>query len=230
MNFVEQLARNFLRKRGYSVSHGGGEDYRGDYRLMQYSSYEQYVSVQTEGNKRKIDQVWADEATIDVICDYVRKAIPNAKRGLCHGSRNGTEVKWFSDRLGIDVMGTDISDTASRFGLTQWDFHDENPDWKKAFDFVYTNSHDHAHDPQKAFTTWVGQLADGGKLFIEHTLGHAPASVSTLDPFGIDPKVLPYAVLEFGEGKYAVTKVIKPAHQKGGGPIWVFVIEAIPLG
>ena len=41
MNFVEQLARNFLRKRGYSVSHGGGEDYRGDYRLMQYSSYEQ---------------------------------------------------------------------------------------------------------------------------------------------------------------------------------------------
>lgn len=227
MKFVEKLARNYLRKRGYSISECGAEDHDGDYRLVRYSSYDQYVSVQTEGNKRKINQVWADEATIDVICDYIRKTIPDVKRGLCHGSRNGTEVRWFSERLGIDVMGTDISDTASQFGLTQWDFHNENPAWEKAFDFVYTNSHDHAHDPKKAFTTWVGQLAAGGKLFIEHSVGHAPAAVSTLDPFGIDPKLLPYAVLGFGDGKFAVTDVLKPDHKKAGGPIWVFVIERV---
>lgn len=226
MNYIEKAARKYLRKRGYSVSQSGGPDSHEDYRLMSYSSYDEYVAVQTNGNKRKINQVFADEATIDVICDYIRASIPNAKRGLCHGSRNGAEVRWFAERLGVDVVGTDISDTASQFGLTQWDFHNENPEWTGQFDFVYTNSHDHAHDPKKAFTTWVAQLAPGGKLFIEHTgVGHSPASVNKLDPFGIEPKLLPYAVLGFGEGKYAVTAMLRPEHKKQGGPIWVFVIE-----
>lgn len=225
MKFIEKAARKYLLRRGYSVSQSGSEDIHADYRLMSYSSYEQYVAIQTEGNKRKIDQVWADEATINVICQYIRENIPGAKKGLCHGSRNGTEVRWFADRLGVEVIGTDISETAPQYGLTQWDFHNENTDWTGQFDFVYTNSHDHAHDPKKAFTTWIGQLAPGGKLFVEHTIGQSPATVKQLDPFGVESKLLPYVVLGFGEGKYAVTTMLKPDHEKGGGPIRVFVIE-----
>jgi len=176
--------------------------------------------------------VWADEKTIDLICDYLRASNVPLRRGLCHGSRNGAEVRWFKERLGIDVIGTDISETASDFGLVQWDFHEANPEWVGQFDFIYTNSHDHAYDPRKAFNAWVDQLAPQGKLIIEHTTGHAAEAVTELDPFGLDARLLPYVVLNFSEGKYAVVRILKPQHakqnaKKGSLPIWVFIIARL---
>lgn len=220
--------RRFLTGQGYAVSGRPGSISDGYVLAAQDQTYEQYVAKQTEGNHRKIDKVWADEATIGSICDYLLKTGDPLRSGLCHGSRNAAEVRWFNDRLGVPVIGTDISDTAPRFGLTQWDFHKENPDWVGKFDFVYTNSHDHARDPQKAFDTWVGQLSPTGRLFIEHTDGHGLNGVSELDPFGVPPREMPYVTLRFGRGRYAVTDMIVPSHKKNGKlPIWVFVVRAL---
>lgn len=229
MNVVEKLCRNFLRSRGYVVSKFAPES--GDFALRGYENaggdfdYDRYVAVQTEGNHAKIDNVWADEETIGVICDYLRSTGAPLRRGLCHGSRNAAEVRWFRERLGIEITGTDISDTAEEFGLVQWDYHKPREDWVGRFDFIYTNAHDHAYDPRLAFSTWIDQLTDTGVLVIEHTMAHSPSGVSELDPFGVDPRVLPYVLLNFSEGRYAVTRIINPPHWKRGSPIWIFVIR-----
>lgn len=201
-----------------------------DYSLVRYEAngvfdYDAYVRIQTEGNRQKINNVWADEATIEMICSYLHSTRPKVRFGLCHGSRNGAEVRWFRKHSGADVVGTDISDTATDHGLIQWDFHDPREDWQGRFDFIYTNSHDHAYDPTKAFATWTSQLAPGGKLFVEHTTAHSTGGVSKLDPFGVDPRVFPYVLLNFSEGAYYVTRILRPLHRKAKSPIWVFVIE-----
>lgn len=233
MNLIEKMARRFLLARGFhipEVRQKGGHDnfflydYRGEGGRF---DYDQYRRIQVEGNKRKINNVWADQPTINFIADHLRSEGRPLRRGLCHGVRRGNEQKWFSERLGIEVIGTDISDTAKDFPNTiQWDFHEHNPDWVGAFDFVYTNSHDHAYDPKKAIGEWVGQLSATGSLFLEHTMAHAESGANELDPFGVDPRYLPFLIASWSEGRYAVTRVLEPPHTKSNGMrIWVIEIR-----
>jgi hypothetical protein len=207
---------------------------KGDYTLFSFTKpdgsfdYEKYRAIQEEGNKRKIANVWADEKTIGFISAYLKEKQSDLSRGLCHGVRRGNEQRWFSEQLGIEVLGTDISETATQFPNTvQWDFHEVNPEWVGTFDFVYTNSHDHAYDPKKALDAWVGQLRPGGAVFLEHTMGHATDATSELDPFGVDPHVFPFLIAKWGAGRYAVTEILEPEHTKPHGlKIWIFVIRA----
>ncbi|MFT4129082.1 hypothetical protein [Labrys sp. (in: a-proteobacteria)] len=225
MKILEKVASRYLKKHGYTIESHAIERSSAGYRLLSYNSYDEYKAIQIEGNKAKLSNVWADETTIHLICDYLVKDGNVIRRGLCHGSRNGTELGWFRKYLSAEIVGTDISDTAPQFGLTQWDFHDSKHEWIGQFDFVYTNSHDHAYDPKKAFDTWIEQLVPGGALFIEHTTSHAERAVTALDPLGIDPEILPFTILQFSGGRYCVTEVLKPQHRKHDSDIWVFVIE-----
>ena len=89
-----------------------------DYILHEYSSYEEYREVQIFHNKRKLDSVWADERTLDRVADLVLTEFGKEDQiyGLCHGTRNGFEQNYLrrvSNKL--NVIGTDISDTASQF-------------------------------------------------------------------------------------------------------------------
>ena len=222
MRAIDKLLRSYLRKRGYAVSKLPVKSSDDGYSLIGYANHDEYVAIQTEGNKQKIDKVFADETTIDLICDYLLPKQP--KRGLCHGSRNAAEVRWFREKLGIDVIGTDISDTAEQFGLVQWDFHEVNPEWSGRFDWVYTNAHDHAYDPKKALDAWVDQLAPGGILFLEHTIAHGPQGQTKLDPFAIELPLVPFVVLNLSAGCYAVTDIIRPLHHKAGGRFFVYVV------
>ena len=193
--------------------------------------YERYRAVQTAGNRRKLTNVFADEATCRTIRDAVHEDGVAVRRILCHGSRNGAEMGWFRTLFAEvgpepEVTGTDISDTAGDFPDTvQWDFHETREDWVGRFDLVYTNSHDHAYDPAKAFRAWVGQLVPNGRLVIEHTTAHEPDAVTDLDPFGIDPMVLPYFVLEIANGAFSVRRMVRPGHRKKGKwDVWLFLI------
>lgn len=189
--------------------------------------YEAYRQIQEDGNRQKIGNSFADEKTMGFIADYLRPSSP--KRGLCHGTRRGLEQEWLSEMLDADVIGTEISPTASDFPRTvQWDFHEENPEWVGAFDFVYTNSHDHAFDPPRAIRTWVRQLKPTGTLLIEHCSKH-PITSRPLDPFGVRAEVLPYLVAMWGKGDFAVTEILDPGHEKPNGAkkIWIFVIRPL---
>ena len=156
-----------------------------------YDDYETYRKVQEEGNKAKLAAQFVKKEHIFFLAKWLRDARDAAKGGvidfgLCHGVRRGKEQAWFRKRLaGANVIGTDISETASAFENTvQWDFHDDNPEWQGRADFVYSNSWDHAYDPGKAFRAWAKCLKPGGWLLIDHTRGHMPKSSNVLDPFG----------------------------------------------
>lgn len=129
--------------------------------------YEAYRQLQIGWNKAKIDAVWADERTLEAIAEDVERR--GLKTGLCHGARNGYEVEWFRKRLGTEVIGTDISDTATRFpNMVVQDFHEPRSEWLGKWDFIYTNSLDQAFDPRKALDTWSEQLGGGVHLHRAH--------------------------------------------------------------
>lgn len=165
----------------------------GDMRLYRYGTgdtadLELYRALQTAANKMKIDSQWVPEAHIALLSRYILDQGAPPVWGICHGTRRGNEQKWFRKHLGPQarVFGTEISDTATEFPFTiQWDFHDVDPEWVGRMDLVYSNSWDHAHDPERAFAGWASCLAPGGFLLLDHGWNYEPGRVSAMDPFGI---------------------------------------------
>lgn len=157
--------------------------------LFEYPDYETYRQVQTAGNKAKLRMQFVPESHIATLsARIVAELGPAVAFGLCHGTRRGQEQAWFRTHLPGDaeVIGTEISDTATDFPHTvQWDFHDLNPDWSGRADFVYSNSWDHAFDPEKAFGAWIDTLRPGGLMLLDHTSGQLPKAANALDPFGV---------------------------------------------
>lgn len=153
-----------------------------------YADYESYRTIQIAGNKAKLDRQFVKESHIAALSDWLARHYDGTiSFGLCHGTRRGREQAWFRDHLPAapEVIGTDISDTAGLFPHSvQWDFHDHNPDWAGRADFVYSNSWDHAHDPERAFAAWSRSLKAGGLLLLDHTKDHDPNAANALDPFG----------------------------------------------
>ncbi|MDP4032043.1 MAG: hypothetical protein Q8P60_04165 [Pseudorhodobacter sp.] len=158
-----------------------------DFVLFAYPDYQTYRKVQEAGNKAKIGAQYVKKSHIAYLAGYLGEACGPVSFGLCHGVRRGKEQAWFRRALpgAPEVIGTDISETATQFPNTvQWDFHEPNPDWAGRADFVYSNSWDHAYDPGKALRAWVECLKPGGVLLLDHTAGHQPRATSALDPFG----------------------------------------------
>jgi hypothetical protein len=96
--------------------------------------------------------------------------------------RNGWEVQKFRSLLpGTEVIGTEISDTATQFEhVIRWDFHDVKDEWIGNVDFIYTNSWDHSYDPELSLDQWMRCVKPSGRCFIEwfsgaNELGNAGA-------------------------------------------------------
>ena len=186
--------------------------------------YEAYRATQIHWNKAKLGNVWADERTLEAIASDIERR--GLRTGVCHGARNGYEVQWFADRLKSEVIGTDISETATQFpNMVVHDFHDRREDWVGKFDFVYTNSLDQAFDPEKALAAWAEQLVPKGCIYIEHTKQHSVEAASEMDPFGAHPMAVPYLLFKWGKGKYALVDIIESGEVLGKGRVWVFVVE-----
>lgn len=150
-------------------------------KIYKHETYEDYVREQTEGNKRKINKVFVKEGTMGKI----KKMKPEAKTFLCHGTRNGAEIKFFQKHYGqdIEIVGSEISDTATQFPNTvQWDFMKVNPDWVGKFDIVYSNSFDHCNAPVETLKVWADQLSPTGSLFVEHSFDPKHNRSRGLDP------------------------------------------------
>jgi hypothetical protein len=150
-------------------------------------NYETYRRVQEEGNLRKLNLVYARQGDIEHVARYAERRIGVVRSVLCHGTRNGAELRWFKAALRGQprVLGTEISSTAASFADTiQWDFHEILPEWENSWDLIYSNSWDHAFDPIRAFHNWMRCLTPNGLLFLEHSKNHEPAAANLLDPFG----------------------------------------------
>lgn len=162
-----------------------------DYALVSYEKdgafdYEAYKKIQEDGNRRKLNNVFVQEELISRIAQRIGPQ-GGIHRILCHGTRNGAEQKLFRRYFGdIEVLGTEISETATQFEDTiQWDFHEAKTEWLGHWDLIYSNSWDHSYDPVKLFKAWESCLRPGGWMVVEHTRVHEADKVNTLDPFGI---------------------------------------------
>jgi hypothetical protein len=187
--------------------------------------YNTYRSIQQAGNMRKIDLVSAEKNMLKQLATFLTARL-HISSVLCHGTRNGTEQKWFREFIpSAKVLGTEISDTAPQFPDTiQWDFHDTKPEWQKAFDVVYSNSWDHTYDPEKLFSSWASCVSSHGFLALEHTDGHLPEKRAPLDPFGATREGL----IRFIEGRTALrkTEILEAEDGRKNRSIILFSAEA----
>lgn len=173
-------------------------------------NYESYRQTQNAGNAMKIERVSAREPNIGAIAAYAIRKLGDSPRILCHGTRNGAELRFFKSALPkCTILGTDIADSAADFPDTiKWDFHDPKEEWIGSWDIVYSNSWDHAFEPERAFHNWMQCLSPKGMLFLEHTIWHMPQNTSELDPFGAEIAALIELLNAVGKDSWSVTDVI----------------------
>ena len=135
-------------------------------RVFQYKDYDHYVKSQDRTNREKLDWVYASKNTIEQISND-KKSADNI---LCHGTRNGTEQKYFKSFFpNAFVLGTEISSTAHEFPMTvQHDFTMQKEEWIGKFDIIYSNSFDHSIDPEKTIRVWSEQLSKTGRMYLEY--------------------------------------------------------------
>ena len=199
--------------------------------IHDYKSYEEYAAVQKFYNRQKIDRVWSDSRTLKIVAERLLSDddINNKEiKGVCHGSRNGFEVKKLLEYLeNSKIIGTDISETAINYpNQITWDFHNEKIEWLEKFDFIYTNSLDQSWKPFKAMDTWFGQLRKNGLLFIEHTRAHGVEGASEMDPFGVLPEYMPYVITEHF-GKKISLEIKKSIKSNIGIEVWLFILRKL---
>lgn len=175
-------------------------------KLNDFESYDEYVRVQTETNKLKINNVWVSDKELVELASYIKDNITDAKFGLCHGVRNGYEVIKIKSLLeGVEVVGTEISETADDFdSVIQWDFHEVKDEWVGKVDFIYSNSWDHSYDPELLFDRWMSCLSPNGRCFIHWTPDHSDAGVGGADCFGASLEELKALI----EKKYEVEAIL----------------------
>jgi hypothetical protein len=169
-------------------------------KLHKYANQDEYVKVQETWNKRKINLVWVSGATLDIVAEYIQKNMKDVRFGICHGTRRGVEQERLGELLGVEVIGTEISETATQFPFTiQWDFHNVKKEWLDNVSFIYSNSLDHSYDPDMAMKQWMSCLIKGGFCFIDWSKEHGEDHVNDLDCFGATLDEMRGFLRKFGE-------------------------------
>jgi hypothetical protein len=60
---------------------------------------------------------------------YLKHNLGAMKFGICHDTRLGKQQEWFRKCLGVEVIGMEISSTATTFpNIIQLDFHGVKPE------------------------------------------------------------------------------------------------------
>ena len=206
----------FSESRHYLILDLGKGSNQKLYSLANYVNPLDYAKNQKSKTSFKIasgyDKSWCSEDTISLISNYlVRKNGDRKLKGICHGTRIGKETDWFNRHLptGSYVFGTDIEASATKFSNTiEHDFHEIKNEWLNSFDFIYSNSHDHARDPKRALTNWLLSIHDKGFLFLEHHRSHGKKNQDDSDCWGVETEILPFLLLQWFKGDYAVVDMI----------------------
>ena len=220
MFLTKLVTRTFMRffsnsRHLFILDLGKGSD-QSLYTLHNYENSSVYAKNQQVKTSKKIaegyDRSWCSEETISLITSYlVGKFGEQEFKGICHGTRIGKEVEWFNKHLptGSYVLGTDIEPSATKFSNTiEHDFHEIKDEWLNSFDFVYSNSQDHAKNPKKAIGNWLLSLNESGFLFIEHNRSHGKKFQDDADCWGVETEILPFLLLQWFGGDFAVIDMI----------------------
>ena len=153
-------------------------------KLYQHKNRKEYIKAQIKKNEKKIEHVWVKNNEIILISKKVKQYIPEPKFGICHGVRNAWEVKKLRNLLNIEIIGTDIAPSATRFPNTiQWDFHKIKEEWKNSVDFIYSNSFDHSYDPSLCLDIWMKCIKKGVGVCFIHWMSTNANKIDAADCF-----------------------------------------------
>lgn len=153
--------------------------------LYKYKNYEEYIAAQIKGNQKKINLQWATRDEIEFLSKYLLDNFNNIKFGICHGTRQGNEQKWFSEFTKAHVIGTEIGETAEQYPNTiKWDFNKLKQEWINNVDFIYSNAFDHTINPEECLKTWMLCVRMDGCCILEWTNKHTASHANMTDPFG----------------------------------------------
>lgn len=165
----------------------------------EYINYAHYKECQIAGYEKKKDRCWAKKENIECIAEFLKPYKP--LQGLCHGTRGGFEQKWFFEFLGIPVLGTEIGKSTAA-NTIRMDFNKVELKLIEFADFIYSNSFDHAYDPESTIRIWASQVKPGGHIILEwdkrneHT-GEVSKPVNKTDPISMTIKELETKLPEF---------------------------------
>lgn len=153
---------------------------------FEYRDYDHYVEAQTTANRKKIHEVWISEGNVRMIVAHFNLT---PRSILCHGTRNATEQQLFRKYWSkAYIIGTEISELGTQFPMTvHHDMQFEKHEWERRFDIVYSNSFDHAISPHMCMHTWIEQLADGGRLYVDYADDPKVNYASETDPLALEP-------------------------------------------
>jgi hypothetical protein len=163
-----------------------------------------YKKIQIFGSEQKFNNmnIVKHQKALKPIIPILASEINGQKtKFLCHGVRNGTELKAFSILLrdhDIDFMGTDINPQADKIeNCVTHDFHEPISTNYGKFNIIYTNSLDQARNPKLALQSMYSDLYSGGLLILHFTEFHGKRGFATLDPFMCEIEFFPYLILKW---------------------------------
>ena len=200
--------------------------------IYKYKDYEEYKKKQIEANVRKLDRTWVDPASLKNVMKYIQdNCNVTPKTILCHGTRRGLEqeyiLDYFKDIKDLEVIGTEISHTATQFPNTiEWDCHDVKDEWVGNVDIIYSNSFDHSIKPKECLDTWMSCLKENGICVIEYST-HTDHKMCETDPFAATL----HEYRDLIQEKYEIVEVINnkniqdKAHSVLQGKRYYFVIR-----
>jgi len=143
-------------------------------KTYKHKNYDDYVIAQSVENKKKMKLVFAEEEEIKFLSSYIKEEVNLLNFGICHGVRNGWEVRKFREFLKVEIIGTEISDTAEIFDyVIQWDFHNIQDEWIDSVDFIYSNAFCYSNKPKHCLNQWMKCIKEDGICIIEWTWHHS---------------------------------------------------------
>jgi len=150
-----------------------GREHAAEIRRLKFASYDDYVAAQLKTNAAKRDRVWVRGDELQQLAKLIAELTPGPRFGLCHGVRNGAEVRTLRELLHCEIWGTEISPSAAEFPFViQWDFHKLKPEWLGRADFIYSNSLDHSYDPTACLAGWLSCLSSRGRCYVHWSQEH----------------------------------------------------------
>lgn len=155
--------------------------------LIEFPDYKSYVDIQKWTVGRRGIGPFFHAVAMKKMCRWMkwyRRRDGKPLNGICHGARNGLEADEFTKHFpGSTVIGTDLFPHSGRSAnysgfseVIEWDFSEQKEEWIGVFDFVYSNSLDHARDPLVCLRVWLDQLKPKGCMFIQWGMARVKAS------------------------------------------------------
>ena len=142
-------------------------------KIHQFADYDQYLETERRGSRYRMNRrPTANKHSVRLIADYLQQHYSSPLSILCHGARDGTEVRLFRGVFPeAKVLGTDVFTKGSP-DVIEWDYHRQKPEWVNHWDLIYSNSLDHSPKPEEGLVTWIEQLNPTGSLFLVWTFSH----------------------------------------------------------